>query len=234
MKGYGQFCPVAKAAEVVSERWTILVIRELAAGSDSFNDLRKGMPLISPTLLSARLKSLQRAGVVERVDLPGGGTRYLLTRAGEELAAVIWRLGTWGHRWARSTLSEDELDPAMLMWDIHRSLDLSYFDPGERCVVQFELIDFTAKMRYWWLVVSRREPDICMRDPGYDVDLQISTDVRTLAAVWMGDSTMAKEVRNGGIRMRGSRRLRNDIGTWLGTNHYASVQPARTRARPSP
>lgn len=228
MKGYGQFCPVARAAEVVSERWTILVIRELAAGSDSFNDLRKGMPLISPTLLSARLKSLQRAGVVERVELPGGGTRYLLTRAGEELASVIWKLGTWGHRWARANLAEDEVDPAMLMWDIHRSLDLDYFDPEERCVVRFELTDFTARMRYWWLVISRGEPDICMKDPGYEVDLDISTDVRTLAAVWMGDSTLSKQLRGGGIRIAGSRRLKADIGIWLGTNHYASVKPARS------
>jgi DNA-binding HxlR family transcriptional regulator len=229
MRGYGQFCPVAKAAEVVSERWTILVVRELAAGSDSFNDLRRGMPLISPSLLSTRLKSLQDAGVVEQVASPGGGSRYLLTRAGEELAAIIWRLGTWGHRWARSELGEDELDPAMLMWDIHRSLDMDYFDPGQRCVVQFELTDYTSRMRFWWLVVHRGEADICMKDPGYDLDLQLSTTTHTLAAVWMGDSSMARELRRGGISLAGSSRLKADIGSWLGTNHYASVKPARGR-----
>lgn len=227
MKGYGQFCPVAKAAEIVGERWSILVIRELAAGSDSFNDLKKGLPLLSPTLLSTRLKSLESAGVLKKVALSRGGSRYLLTKAGEELAKVIWQLGTWGHRWARSDLSEKDLDPSMLMWDVRRTLNKEYFDSKQRTVILVEFTDYTSRMRFWWLVIDRSEVDVCLKDPGYEVQLQITTDLRTLTAVWMGDSTMSREIRRRNIQLSGSGRLKEDIGTWLGANFYASVKPAR-------
>ncbi len=227
MKGYGQFCPVAKAAEIVGERWSILVIRELAAGSDSFNALRKGLPLLSPSLLSTRLKSLESAGVVGKTTLPRGGTRYRLTKAGEELASIVWELGTWGHRWARSDLSEDDLDPSMLMWDIHRTLRKEYFDPEQRTVILVEFTDYASRLRYWWLVIEKGEVDVCLKDPGHEVSFQITTDVRTLTAVWMGDSTMAREIRRGSITLAGPRQLKEDIGKWLGSNFYASVKPAR-------
>lgn len=131
MKGYGQFCPIAKASEVLGERWTNLVIRELIAGSDSFNDLRRGLPLISPSLLSARLKSLERADVVKRT-VSGKNVSYRLTESGEELKPIIMQLGVWGHRWARSDLSAQDLDPSLLMWDIHRNLDAGFFPLSAR------------------------------------------------------------------------------------------------------
>jgi DNA-binding HxlR family transcriptional regulator len=227
MKGYGQFCPVAKASEVLGERWTNLVVRELAAGSETFNDLRRGLPRMSPTLLSQRLKSLESAGVVERLDEGHGNSRYLLSDAGKELAPIIWQLGAWGHKWVRSSLDDDDLDPSMLMWDIRRTIKTDYFDEASRVVVRVELVDYTSHMRFWWLVVNRGDVDLCLKDPGHDVDLFITSDLRTLTAVWMGDSNMTKETREGGIKLAGSARLKKDIRKWLGTNYYANVKSAR-------
>ena len=226
MKGYGQFCPVAKASEGLGERWTNLVVRELAAGSHSFNDLRRGLPRMSPTLLSQRLKSLESAGVVEKHTDQSGGSSYFLTQAGKELATIIWQLGAWGHKWVRSRLDEDDLDPSMLMWDIRRTIKTDYFDFNTRVVVRVEFIDYTSQMRFWWLVVNRGDIDLCLKDPGHEVDIFITTDLRTLTAVWMGDSTMTRELKTGGILLTGSYKLKRDITKWLGTNYYAKVKPA--------
>lgn len=225
VRGYGQFCPIAKASEVLGERWTNLVIRELAAGSESFNDLRKGLPLMSPSLLSSRLKGLESAGIVERIALENGGSRYLLTLAGEELAPIIWQLGAWGHKWVRSDLSSEDLDPSMLMWDIRRTIKTDYFKDHGRVVIRVELTDYTSHMRFWWLVITKGEVDLCLKDHGYDVDFYIKGNLRTLTAVWMGDSTISRELCSGGISVSGSNQLRRDIMKWLGTNFYANINP---------
>lgn len=225
MKGYGQFCPIAKATEVIGERWTILVVRELAAGSQSFNDLRKGLPLMSPTLLSARLKALEQSGIVERTSRDKH-VSYVLTDAGDELTRIIWQLGTWGHRWVRSDLGSDDLDPSLLIWDIHRTINTDFFR-ARRTVIQFEFTDYTSKMRYWWLVISPDNVDVCYKDPGYDADLVITTDLKTLTAAWMGDTTIMKAIREKSITLSGSGHLKKNIAVWLGTNYYADVKPAR-------
>lgn len=224
MKGYGQFCPIAKASEVLGERWTHLVIRELGAGSEAFNDLRKGLPLMSPSLLSARLKSLEAAGVVRRSETDRG-VRYTLTEAGRELKPIILAVGTWGRRWVSSNLNQDDLDPALLMWDIHRTMNAEYFG-AERKVVLFEFSDYTSKFRRWWLVVEDGEVDVCMKDPGHEVDLQVLTDVRTLTGIWMGDITVGQAIRSRLLRLTGPAKLKRDISKWLGTNYFASVEPA--------
>jgi len=225
MKGYGQYCPIAKATEVVGERWTNLVIRELAAGSHTFNDLRKGLPLMSPSLLSARLKMLEQAGVIERTNR-NKHVDYLLTDAGEELAKIIWQLGTWGHRWVRSDLEEKDLDPSLLVWDIHRTIDPGFFK-APRTVIRIEFTDYTSKFRFWWLVITRSNVDVCYQDPGYELDLEISTDLRTLTAAWMGDTTIMKAIREKSIVVSGSGYLKKNIAVWLGTNYYADVKRAR-------
>jgi len=225
MSGYGQFCPIAKASEILGERWTHLIIRELGAGGEAFNDLRRGMPLISPALLSSRLKSLEAAGVVARTDTEKG-IRYTLTEAGLELKPIILQMGIWGHRWARSKLSPDDLDPSMLMWDIHRTMNAEYFGK-KRTALYFEFIDYTAKFRRWWLVVYDGDVDVCMKDPGHDIDLEILTDVRTLTGVWMGDIGLGQALRDGRIRLTGSTRLKRDISTWLGKNYFSDIKPAR-------
>jgi DNA-binding HxlR family transcriptional regulator len=224
MKGYGQFCPIAKASEILGERWTHLVIRELGAGSESFNDLRKGLPLMSPSLLSARLKSLEKGGIVSRAET-NEGIQYKLTEAGRELKPIILAVGTWGHRWVRSKLDKDDLDPSMLMWDIHRTMNAEYFGT-ERKVLLFEFSDYTAKFRRWWLVIQNGEVDVCMKDPGQEIDLQVLTDVKTLTAIWMGDIGLGEAIRKRLLRMTGSDKLKQDIATWLGTNYFADVKSA--------
>ena len=224
MNGYGQFCPIAKASEVLGERWTHLVIRELGAGSEAFNDLRRGLPRMSPSLLSARLKSLEAAGVVRRTE-SDEGVRYALTEAGRELKPIILAVGTWGRRWARSQLDEGDLDPSLLMWDIHRTMNAEYFGV-ERTVLLFEFSDYTSKFRRWWLVIEKGEVDVCMKDPGHEIDLQVLTDVRTLTGIWMGDIDLKHAIRTRGLRLTGSSKLKRDIEKWLGTNYFASVEPA--------
>ena len=225
MSSYGQFCPIAKASEILSERWTILILRELGAGGESFNDLRRGMPLISPSLLSSRLKSLEHARVISRTETEKG-IRYALTEAGRELKPIILQMGVWGHRWARSKLTPDDLDPSMLMWDIHRTMNAEYFG-ADRTVLHFEFIDFDAKFRRWWLVIQNDDVDVCMKDPGHDVALKVTTDIRTMTGVWMGDISLGQALRDRRIRLNGDARLKRDISTWLGSNYFADIPSAK-------
>ena len=225
MKGYGQFCPIAKASEVLGERWTHLVMRELGAGSETFNDLRRGLPLISPTLLSKRLKSLEKSGIIERLT-SSGNVRYSPTRAGDELISIIWQLGTWGHRWVRSDLSGDDLDPSVLVWDIHRTMNAGFFR-AERTVIEFEFTDYVSSLRRWWLVIKKGDVDVCLKDQGYDVDLKISSDLKTLTAVWIGDTSIMKAIREKSVIVSGSAFLKKNIAVWLGTNYYADVKPGK-------
>jgi len=228
MQGYGQFCPVAKATEVLGERWTPLIIRELLSGEQSFNTLRKGMPLMSPSLLSSRLKSLEATGVIRR-EKTGRGVTYSLTDSGEELRSIIEQLGIWGQRWARSDMSKKDLDPSLLMWDMHRRIDTSYFG-DERTVLRFEFVDYPAKMRLWWLVVTGTEVDICLKDPGHDVDLLIQTTLKTMTQVWMGDLSVTRARREGLLRVTGNSVLNRSMASWIGCSSLATVKPARKRS----
>ena len=227
MRGYGQFCPIAKASEVLGERWTHLVIREIGVGTETFNDIRKGVPLMSPSLLSTRLKSLESAGVIKRENNKGS-VRYKLSKAGEELMPIILQLGTWGHRWVRSDLSPEDLDPSLLIWDMHRGLNTEYF-PEERTTIRVEFNDMKSSKRFWWLVVRDGEVDVCLKDPGYDVDLNLSSDLRTLTAVWMGDTTIMKAMRDRSVEVTGSAALRKNIAAWMGCSYYADVNPAHAK-----
>ena len=226
MKGYGQFCPIAKASEVLGERWTHLVIRELIAGSHSFNDLRKGLPLMSPSLLSTRLKFLERAGLVNR-DETDEGVHYTLTKAGEELKPILLSLGEWGHRWVRSDLSKDDLDPSLLMWDIHRTMNTESF-PAGRTVLMFEFSDYTSKFRRWWLVITDGDVDVCLKDPGFEHDLHILTDLKTLTGIWMGDTTYNKATKDKLLTINGASALKKSISSWMGVNYFADVKPMRS------
>jgi DNA-binding HxlR family transcriptional regulator len=224
MKGFGQFCPVAKATEVLGEKWTPLIIRELMTDEQSFNNLRKGVPLMSPSLLSARLKTLEHGGVIER-NKTDAGVIYTLTRAGSELAPVIEQLGVWGQRWARSDMSKKDLDPSLLMWDAHRRIDTSYFPEG-RSVLRFEFVDYPAKLRLWWLVVTDGEVDICLKDPGYEVTLYIQSTLKSMTQVWMGDITLAKATRDKLLQLKGDATLKKSMSSWIGCSPLAGIKPA--------
>jgi DNA-binding HxlR family transcriptional regulator len=227
MKGYGQFCPVAKAAEIVAERWTPLVLRELLSGSRRFNELHRGVPLMSRTLLAGRLEQLEDAGIVRSAARTGGrGREYHLTAAGEELRPLIECLGEWGQRWARAQVERGDLDSGLLMWDIHRRVNLEAL-PAQRIVVRFDFHGVPATTRCprtWWLVLERREVDLCLKDPGFLVDVEVSADLRALTRVWMGDVGLAESVRAGLIRVDGPRSLVRAFPTWLALSAFARVE----------
>ncbi len=224
-RGYGQFCPVAKASEVVAERWTPLVLRELIGGSHRFNDLLRGVPLMSRSLLSKRLRELERAGVVERRPSPGGrGPAYHLTPAGEELTPIIIALGEWGQRWARDDLHEDELDPTVLLWDMHRNIAIDRL-PAHRVVVQFFFPDAPrVATRRIWLVLDRPEVEVCFKDPGFELDLVVTASLRTLTQAWMGDIPLADVLGSEEVRIEGRRELVEAFPGWLKLSMFAGLE----------
>lgn len=227
---YGQFCPVAMAAEILCTRWTIVLVRELAAGSTRFNDLRRGVPRMSPALLSQRLKDLEAAGIVHRtpVTRESGVFDYRLTRAGRELAPVVDAFGVWGKRWIDGELSLEQLDVQLLMWDMRRGLVLDPM-PDRKVIVQFRYAELAPDRRSWWLVVEPgAETELCSVDPGFDVDLYVSTDLRTMTAIWMGYDSVAAASEDRRLILTGAVDLAASIESWLGLSPYAKTAPART------
>ncbi len=218
---YGQFCPVAMAAEIVCSRWTALVIRELLCGSTRFNDLRRGLPLISPTLLSKRLKELEEAGVVVAVPTVQPGIfDYKLTEAGEDLRSIVMSLGIWGQRWVESSLSLKNLDPSLLMWDMRRNLNPTPLPP-RRCTINFLFPEVNPAKRSWWLVIESGKVDLCSTNPGFDVDLHVKSSLKSLTAVWMGVTSVRKELDSGQIELIGERSIADSIQQWLGLSPFA-------------
>lgn len=216
MKGYGQFCPLAKAAEVLTERWTPLVVRELLMGSERFNDIRRGVPLMSPSLLSRRLRSLEEAGVVERTAA-NGGVAYRLTRAGRELQPLIEQMAHWGNRWVESRLDGDDLDPTLLMWDIRRCVHPGGL-PRYPAVIQVDFTDVEKKWDRWWLVVDAGAVELCLTDPGREVDLVVRASLATLTAVWIGRCRFSDAEKTGEVRVFGDEHLKRRFPDWLGTS----------------
>lgn len=226
MTRYGQFCPVAKASEVFAERWTPLVLRELLAGSRRFNDICRGVPLMSRSLLAKRLGELERAGVVERRRIPGRQIdEYHLTPAGEELRPVLDGLGRWGRRWAVREVEEEDLDPAVLMWDLRRNL-VEEALPVNRVVVRFDFTDVAGPRRRWWLLAGGGEADLCMTDPGFDVDLAVAVTLRGLTEYWLGSRSLRDLERAGQLRLDGPRWLQRSLPQWIGRGQFADLAPA--------
>lgn len=220
MTSYGQFCPVAKAMELLDERWTMLVMRELLAGSRHFNDLRRGVPRMSPSLLSKRLTTLMRAGLVERFET-GNRVSYVPTAAGRELQPIVDALGAWGTRWIPQ-LGDDDLDPHLLMWDIHRNLDHEVMPP-ERTVLRFVFPELPTEVREWWVVATSGTVDLCDFDPGHEVHATVRTDLRTLTQVWRGDVPWNTAVAGGSLEVQGPSTVRRALPTWLKLSAFASV-----------
>jgi len=224
MTSYGQFCPVAKASELLAERWTLLILRELLLGSHRFGELQRALSRISPSLLTKRLKQLESAGIVIRKAQVGRkGLDYFLTPAGKELAPIVEHLAIWGMRWARGQLSDDELDVEFLMWDIQRRLDTDMLPDGETvlCFIFDDLVSF----KNWWLIVSNREVDVCTENPGKDVDLYINTTLRNLVEIWEGDIEIKAAQQQKLIKTQGNKRLANTMSDWLGICLYADIRP---------
>jgi DNA-binding HxlR family transcriptional regulator len=220
MSGYGQFCPVAKAMELLDERWTVLVVRELLSGSTHFNDLRRGVPKMSPALLSKRLQTLTRAGVVERSEADGR-TSYTLTPCGKELVEVVEALGAWSVRWI-GELGDEDLDPHLLMWDIRRTISIEAW-PRSRTTVAFHLDGVAPKASRWWLVVAEGQTDVCDFDPGFEVAATIATRLRTLTHIWRGDLSWQHALLDGSVAVFGPSDVRRSIPAWLGQSTLAAV-----------
>lgn len=217
---YHQFCPVAKAMELLDERWTLLIIRELVTGSQHFNQLRRGLPRMSPTLLSKRLNQLVRAGVVDRRD-DGNEVAYVLTPAGHELRPVVEALGAWGIRWV-GQLGDEDLDPKLLLWDMHRNVNHAAVPDG-RTVVQFRFSDVPAKARDWWLVITSDDADVCDHDPGYDVAVTVTASLRRMVEIWRGDLAWSDALRTGAVEVHGPEVLRRAVPGWFSLSAFASV-----------
>ena len=222
---YGQFCPVAKAAEVLGERWTILIIREFLLGCTRFSDLQRGLSQISPSLLTKRLQQLQDCGLVIRKNLPEQRrTEYYLSPAGNELKPMILTLGKWGMKWARGQMSDDELDVELLMHDFRRRIDRTQI-PGGRAVIQF-VFPGLAKFEHWWIVFEgEKESELCTENPGKPVDIQIRTDLRTMTEIWAGDTLIREAKKDGRLRLSGDPFLVRTLSTWLRIGMFAAVRP---------
>ena len=221
--GYQQFCPVAMAAEILCTRWTIVVLREMFAGSTRFNELRRGVPRMSPALLSQRLKELETAGIVARAasNADAAVSEYRLTESGRELGPLVEAFGIWGQRRIESKLSLQHLDVDLLMWDMRRNLNTTPMPP-RRSVVEIVYPDLPPTQRRWWLIVDTvTGVDLCKIDPGFDVDLYVSTDLRTMTAIWLGLDTVRAAVANRRMVLTGSPKLASSMQTWLGLSPFA-------------
>jgi DNA-binding HxlR family transcriptional regulator len=226
MINYGQFCTVARGAEVFGERWTPLVVRELLCGSTRFNDIRRGVPRMSATLLAQRLRKLEQIGVVER----SGNNEYRLTSAGEELRPIVMALGHWGARWIGSRLQPGQLDAGFLMWDVRRFAKLDEFPADRRVVIQFCFGDARPRERVWWLVVENRSADLCRDDPGHELTLIVESSVLALTDVWTGEREPAEVMRTGALRVIGPARDAKQLWCWLGRSAFAATRAERGTA----
>jgi len=217
---YGQFCPVAMGAEIFAERWTPLILRELLHGELGFNDIHRGVPRISKNLLAQRLESLRGSGLIEQFHRDGGRKHaYRLTPAGRALGPVVEALGRWGYDWASKDLEDDRLDPDFLMWTLRKLVRVDCL-PDERVVILFRFRQHED--RSYWLVLTRPDVDLCMEDPGYDVNLEVEGMVRALALVCLGRTDLPRAMKCGDVEVRGAPRYRRALSSWLGVTHFAA------------
>ena len=221
---YGQFCPVALAAEILAERWTPLVVRELLCGSVRFNDLQRGVPRMSSALLARRLKELQFAGIVERRRGAGGSFEYHLTPAGRELFPVVEKMGLWAQRWLRHDLVDTaNLDSDLLMWDIRRNVLASSPPREPRYVAEFRLSGVPISRRRYWLVFERGTLDLCYRNPGFEVDVFVEASLRALTEVWLGHVPVERAIRDSRLRLDGSRADIAAFRSWFRLSMFAAA-----------
>ncbi len=222
MKTYGQFCPVAKAAEIFAQRWTPLILRELLMGSRKFSELEIGLSRIPRSLLTQRLRTLETAGLLAR-KIEGNGKRaeYHLTEAGADLFEVVKGLGDWGQKWVNHHIGHDDVDPALLVWDMHRRVNVEFL-PEKRVVVQIGFHGI-AKGTYW-LVLERPEPSACYQHPGLEVDLFVSADTVAIHRVWMGMMSFTECMDDGLIELDGLTAHVDAFPGWFKLSIFSDVE----------
>jgi len=222
---------VSKAAYVFCERWTPLIVRDLALGASRFKELQRGVPLASPTLLSHRLKQLEKEGIVQRrKSATGRSWTYHLTPAGEDMIPIVMSLGTWGQKWSRRQVAKHEIDLGLLLWAIERGARPEAFG-SNRTIVELKLTDQIEKKRYWWFLNEAGRCELCLKAPGQDIDLFLEATLRDMIYVWRGDLTLARALATGRLRTHGTGIVRRALSGWLGISPLASVQSARTDAK---
>lgn len=223
---YGQYCPVAKAVEVLAERWTPLILRNLLLRPHRFNELERGLPGISRALLVQRLSRLERAGVITRQPMAGGqGVEYSLTEAGQEVRAVMDALAGWGARWAFGDPEPDDLDPVLLMWWMREGIDPAPL-PDQRTVVQFDFQGHRGGS--YWMVIERDEVSVCLEHPGFDINLLVTADLAVFYRVWLGRAPLAEAMRQGLVEFDGPTRLVRAFPQCLKLSMFADVVRAAT------
>jgi DNA-binding HxlR family transcriptional regulator len=224
MKSYGQFCPVAKASEVFCERWTPLILRDLAGGATRFSQLQRGVPLASPTLLSRRLKELEAEGIVERRKSETGRSwTYHLTPAGREFAPIVEALGIWGQRWSRRELAEHEINLDLLLWAMEVSVHADAFGAG-RTLVELELVDQPDHKRRWWFLNEDGRCEMCVKAPGFEVDLYLVATLPDMIYIWRGDLSLERALETTRLEAHGSTEARRALTRWLGVSTLAHIQ----------
>lgn len=234
-KGYGQFCPIAQAAEVLAERWTPLIIRELYCGATRYNDLQRGLPRMSSALLARRLKELEHNGILSvRPAATGRGSVYALTEAGTAMFPIIEAMGDWATSWLRdAATADDNLDPDLLMWDVRRRVLQFGAPPSERRVVEFQFSGVPVNRRFYWLVIEAESADLCFRNPGHEIDLYVGCHLRTLTSIWLGHLSIGQAIRETALRLDGDRAEIDAFGKWFALSHFTrdavAARAGRTR-----
>ncbi|MGH3073114.1 MAG: winged helix-turn-helix transcriptional regulator [Gaiellaceae bacterium] len=218
MRSYAQYCPIAKASEILGDRWTLLIVREMLGGASGFNELQRGLPGISRSVLADRVRSLERAEIVERRTGPSGRTLdYRLTLAGRDLEAVVQALGEWGATWSFTDPRPEELDPDLLIVWMARHVDREQL-PADRTVLQF---DFRDPAKRFWMVLEPSDVSVCLQHPGFDVDLKVTVDTATLYRVYLGRAELADAVRARTLTISGPGALQRGFGRWFGWSAFA-------------
>ncbi len=231
MRSYDQFCPIAKAAELFCNRWTALILRDLTAGATRFAQLRRGVPAVSPTLLSRRLKELEQEGVIERRRSGRGhGWTYHLTPAGREFAPLIEALGVWGQRWSRRELARHERNLTLLIWAMElRARPAAFGD--RRCVVKITFTDQPEATRHYWFINEHGHADVCVKDPGFEVDRYLATTLSDMIYIYRGDLPLTLALERRRIQAHGVGWARRQLSAWLPRSPFAHVKSLRTHAR---
>lgn len=224
MLDYGQFCPVAKAAEILGEKWTLLIIRELLLGATRFNQIQRAISRVSPTILNKRLETLRRHGLIVHKRIPEQrGYEYQLTEAGRELYPIVIKTAEWGMRWARGQMTDQELDVQLLMSDIQRRIDPEKL-PGGQTVIKFSFMDLD-RYNEWWVKIQGKQVDLCTENPGNEVDVYFTCDLRTMTEVWMGDRSIEQARSEDRLKIVGASIYMTNIRSWLGLHHLADIRP---------
>lgn len=222
---YGQFCPVAKAMECLGERWTLLILREMHMGATRFSELQRGLILISPTILTKRLNDLAAAELILRKKIPGQrGYEYFLTRSGKETLPILKVIGEWGMCWARGDLRDSDINVELLMLYLQRSIKPNQL-PGNQTVIRFQFTNLKT-LNNWWLIVKGENVDVCLEDPGQEVDVYFTTNLRTMVECWMGDKAYSASIKDKTLKLVGPPALTRNVQDWLSDSVFAGIRPA--------